>query len=171
MTQKTRRTYRPFSATEDQALVEGVEKYNGQRKVWSLILLDKELGPLFNDRSNIQLRSRFHTMRHAATASALLVKDKRLPASNKRLRKSQAIKSTTTQDREKSGQPQAQAKLANSQPQASANATQVDLQQQAYLQQYEKLQKQIQRRQLQQQQQQLAAAIAATSKSSQQLQK
>ncbi|KAL4146661.1 hypothetical protein PRNP1_012525 [Phytophthora ramorum] len=70
---KNHRKYRPFSATEERALLEGVKKYNGQRNVWSLILIDKELGPQFNDRSNVQLKDKFRTMRRAGTTSSLLV--------------------------------------------------------------------------------------------------
>ncbi|KAI9919919.1 hypothetical protein PsorP6_016016 [Peronosclerospora sorghi] len=70
---KNHRKYRPFSATEERALLEGVKKYNGQRNVWSLILIDKELGPQFNDRSNVQLKDKFRTMRRAGTTTALLI--------------------------------------------------------------------------------------------------
>ncbi|KAG6608835.1 uncharacterized protein IUM83_14839 [Phytophthora cinnamomi] len=70
---KNHRKYRPFSATEERALLEGVKKYNGQRNVWSLILIDKELGPQFNDRSNVQLKDKFRTMRRAGATSSLLV--------------------------------------------------------------------------------------------------
>ncbi|KAK1937110.1 hypothetical protein P3T76_009888 [Phytophthora citrophthora] len=70
---KNHRKYRPFSATEERALLEGVKKYNGQRNVWSLILVDKELGPQFNDRSNVQLKDKFRTMRRAGATSSLLI--------------------------------------------------------------------------------------------------
>ncbi|KAE9294049.1 hypothetical protein PF008_g24643 [Phytophthora fragariae] len=70
---KNHRKYRPFSATEERALLEGVKKYNGQRNVWSLILIDKELGPQFNDRSNVQLKDKFRTMRRAGATSSLLI--------------------------------------------------------------------------------------------------
>ncbi|KAE8986363.1 hypothetical protein PR001_g22621 [Phytophthora rubi] len=70
---KNHRKYRPFSATEERALLEGVKKYNGQRNVWSLILIDKELGPQFNDRSNVQLKDKFRTMRRARATSSLLI--------------------------------------------------------------------------------------------------
>ncbi|RLN84441.1 hypothetical protein BBJ28_00012820 [Nothophytophthora sp. Chile5] len=70
---KNHRKYRPFSAAEERALMEGVKKYNGQRNVWSLILIDKELGPQFNDRSNVQLKDKFRTMRRSGSTSSLVV--------------------------------------------------------------------------------------------------
>uniref|UniRef100_K3XBE5 Myb-like domain-containing protein n=1 Tax=Globisporangium ultimum (strain ATCC 200006 / CBS 805.95 / DAOM BR144) TaxID=431595 RepID=K3XBE5_GLOUD len=70
---KNHRKYRPFSAAEERALMEGVKKYNGQRNVWSLILIDKDLGPQFNDRSNVQLKDKFRTMRRSGTTSSVVV--------------------------------------------------------------------------------------------------
>lgn len=70
---KNHRKYRPFTKIEEDALMEGVKKYNGQRNVWSLILVDKDLGPKFNDRSNVQLKDKFRTMRRSGNTSSLVV--------------------------------------------------------------------------------------------------
>ncbi|KAG9416945.1 hypothetical protein AC1031_001334 [Aphanomyces cochlioides] len=68
---KNHRKYRPFTAMEERALIEGVKKYNGQRNVWSLILVDKELGVQFNDRSNVQLKDKFRTLRRSGMATTI----------------------------------------------------------------------------------------------------
>ncbi|KAF0711790.1 Aste57867_5048 [Aphanomyces stellatus] len=68
---KNHRKYRPFTAMEERALIEGVKKYNGQRNVWSLILVDKDLGVQFNDRSNVQLKDKFRTLRRSGMATSI----------------------------------------------------------------------------------------------------
>ncbi|KAL3661157.1 hypothetical protein V7S43_013766 [Phytophthora oleae] len=189
MSKQIHRKARPFSATENQALLEGVKKYNDQRNVWSLILLDEDLAPQFNDRPNVQLKDGFRTMRRGGTSSTFLVNGKRRPAHWWRLDITQAMsmqKNAMTQARQKSVQAQT---IASAQVRATQLHTGIEAQmhmrahgghsmtqknqnqQQAHLQQQKQLQQQIQQRQLQQQQQQLAAAIAAASNSSQQQQK
>ncbi|TYZ68943.1 hypothetical protein PybrP1_008696 [[Pythium] brassicae (nom. inval.)] len=69
---KNHRKYRPFTASEERALIDGVKKYKGQRNVWSMILVDEELGPLFNDRSNVQLKDKYRTMRRSGAAIAII---------------------------------------------------------------------------------------------------
>ncbi|ETW09146.1 hypothetical protein H310_01581 [Aphanomyces invadans] len=68
---KNHRKYRPFTTMEERALIDGVKKYNGQRNVWSLILVDKDLGVQFNDRSNVQLKDKFRTLRRSGVANAI----------------------------------------------------------------------------------------------------
>ena len=62
---KNNRSYRPFEQQEEQALIEGVRRYSGERNIWSMILEDPKLGPRFNDRSNVQLKDKFRTMKRA----------------------------------------------------------------------------------------------------------
>ncbi|EQC31394.1 hypothetical protein SDRG_10995 [Saprolegnia diclina VS20] len=70
---KNHRKYRPFTAMEERALIEGVKKYNGQRNVWSLILVDKDLGVQFNDRSNVQLKDKYRTLRRSGLVNTVSV--------------------------------------------------------------------------------------------------
>lgn len=62
---KNNRQYRPFNQEEEQALIEGVRRYSGERNIWSMILDDPKLGPRFNERSNVQLKDKFRTMKRA----------------------------------------------------------------------------------------------------------
>ena len=62
---KNNRQYRPFDQEEEQALIEGVRRYSGERNIWSMILDDPKLGKRFNDRSNVQLKDKFRTMKRA----------------------------------------------------------------------------------------------------------
>ena len=62
---KNNRQYRPFNTEEEQALIEGVRRYAGERNIWSMILEDEKLGPRFNSRSNVQLKDKFRTMKRA----------------------------------------------------------------------------------------------------------
>lgn len=62
---KNNRQYRPFNQEEEQALIEGVRRYSGERNIWSMILDDDKLGPRFNQRSNVQLKDKFRTMKRA----------------------------------------------------------------------------------------------------------
>lgn len=62
---KTNRKYRPFLQEEEQALIEGVRQYSGERNIWSMILEDPTLGSKFKERSNIQLKDKFRTMKRA----------------------------------------------------------------------------------------------------------
>ncbi|RHY17066.1 hypothetical protein DYB25_000632 [Aphanomyces astaci] len=84
---KNHRKYRPFTTMEERALIDGVKKYNGQRNVWSLILVDKDLGVQFNDRSNVQLKDKFRTLRRSGVANTITLtnpsnRKSALPTSN-----------------------------------------------------------------------------------------
>ncbi|OQR97030.1 hypothetical protein ACHHYP_12918 [Achlya hypogyna] len=70
---KNHRKYRPFTALEERALIDGVKKYSGQRNVWSLILVDKDLGVQFNDRSNVQLKDKYRTLRRSGLVNSVSV--------------------------------------------------------------------------------------------------
>ncbi|KAL0585477.1 hypothetical protein ABG067_004827 [Albugo candida] len=68
---KNHRKYRPFTPVEERALLEGVKRYHGQRNVWSLILSDKDLGPQFNDRTNVQLKDKYRTMKRSGSSPSM----------------------------------------------------------------------------------------------------
>ncbi|OQR93161.1 hypothetical protein THRCLA_08528 [Thraustotheca clavata] len=70
---KNHRKYRPFTALEERALIEGVKKYSGQRNVWSMILVDKDLGVQFNDRSNVQLKDKYRTLRRSGLVNTVVL--------------------------------------------------------------------------------------------------
>lgn len=59
------RQYRPFSQSEELALIEGVRQYAGERNLWSMILNDEVLKLAFDRRTNVQLKDKFRTMKRA----------------------------------------------------------------------------------------------------------